>query len=94
MASQHFIKSLPSKTASRSRKCPHSDRAVRPATLSDLINGNAASAAEISLRIENEFGIKMEALLNMQAWHDAYIMRRWEGEIEIKPYRPSTPERR
>jgi hypothetical protein len=27
----------------------------------------------------------------MQAWHDAYAMRQREGEIAVKPYRPSAP---
>jgi antitoxin HigA-1 len=58
---------------------------VHRATLSDLINGNAASSAETALRIKKAFGVKMETLLNMQAWHDAYTMRQWAGEIAIKP---------
>src|SRR6266851_2702075 len=61
---------------------------VRRATLSDLINGNAALSAEMALRIEKAFGVKMETLLNMQAWHDPYTMRQRAGEITIKPYRP------
>jgi antitoxin HigA-1 len=48
---------------------------VRRATLSDLINGNATLSPEMALRIEKAFGVKMETLLNMQAWHDAYTMR-------------------
>ena len=60
---------------------------VRRATLSDLVNGNAALSAEMALRIEKAFGVKMETLLNMQAWHDAYAMRQREGEIAVKPYR-------
>jgi addiction module HigA family antidote len=60
---------------------------VRRATLSDLINGNAALSAEMALRIEKAFGVKMETLLNMQAWHDAYRMRQRAGEIAVKPYR-------
>jgi antitoxin HigA-1 len=65
---------------------------VRRATLSDLINDNAALSAEMALRIEKAFGMKMEMLLiNMQAWHDAYAMRQREGEIAVKPYRPSAP---
>ena len=67
---------------------------VRRATLSDLINGNAALSAEMALRIEKAFGVKMETLLNMQAWHDAYTMRQREGEIAVKRYRPPTPEPR
>jgi len=66
---------------------------VRRATLSDLINGNAALSAEMALRIEKAFGVKMETLLNMQAWHDAHAMRQRAGEIDVKPYhRPPAPE--
>ena len=66
---------------------------VRRATLSDLINGNAALSAEMALRIEKAFGVKMETLLNIQAWHDAYAMRKRASEITVKPYRrPPTPE--
>src|SRR5438874_13407338 len=60
---------------------------VRRATLSDLINGNAALSAEMALRIEKAFGVKMETLLNMRGWHDTYTMRQRAGEITIKPYR-------
>jgi hypothetical protein len=42
---------------------------------------------------EKAFGVKMETLLNMQAWHDAYAMRQREGEIAVKPYRPLLPSR-
>ena len=44
---------------------------VRRATLSDLVNGNASLSAEMALRIEKAFGVKMETLLNMQAWQTA-----------------------
>jgi addiction module HigA family antidote len=65
---------------------------VRRATLSDLINGKAALSAEMALRIEKAFGVKMETLLNMRAWHDAYAMRQREDEIHVKPYRPAVPQ--
>jgi addiction module HigA family antidote len=65
---------------------------VRRATLSDLVNGNAALSAETALRIEKAFGVKIETLLNMQAWHDAYTMRQRAGEIAVKPYRPRPPK--
>jgi addiction module HigA family antidote len=65
---------------------------VRRATLSDLVNGNAALSAEMALRIEKAFGVDMEMLLRMQAWHDANTMRRRAGEIDVKPYRPPSPE--
>jgi len=48
-------------------------------------------SAEMALRIEKAFGVKMETLLNMQAWHDAYAMRQRAGKIEVKPYRPLPP---
>ncbi len=48
---------------------------VRRATLSDLLNGNAALSAEMALRVEKAFGVNMETLLRMQAWHDAVAMR-------------------
>jgi addiction module HigA family antidote len=64
--------------------------AVRRATLSDLVNGNAALSAEMALRIEKAFGVKMETLLAMQAWHDAYAMRQRAGKIEVEPYRPGS----
>jgi antitoxin HigA-1 len=67
---------------------------VRRATLSDLINGNAALSAEMALRIEKAFGVKMETLLNMKAWHDAYAMRQRESEIDVKRYQPLPPEPR
>jgi addiction module HigA family antidote len=67
---------------------------VRRATLSDLINGNAALSPEMALRMEKAFGLDMETLLRMQAWHDAHTMRRRAGEIKVKRYRPPTAEPR
>ena len=42
---------------------------VRRATLSDLLNGNAALSPEMALRIEKAFGVGMDMLLRMQAWY-------------------------
>src|SRR5271170_5992502 len=64
---------------------------VRRATLSDLVNGNAALSPEMALRIEKAFGIDMEMLLKMQAWYDADAMRRRTGEIDVKRYQPPVP---
>jgi antitoxin HigA-1 len=61
---------------------------VRRATLSDLVNGKAALSPEMALRIENAFGVNMDMLLRMQAWHDAHTMRRRASEIRVKRYRP------
>ncbi len=48
---------------------------VRRATLSDLLNGNASLSPEMALRVEKAFGLSMDLLLRMQAWHDAMQMR-------------------
>ena len=48
---------------------------VRRATLSDLVNGNASPSPEMALRVEKAFGLSMDLLLRMQAWHDATQMR-------------------
>jgi addiction module HigA family antidote len=62
---------------------------VRRATLSDLINGNAALSPEMALRVEKAFGVNMETLLRMQAWHDAVAMRAQASEVDVKPYLPT-----
>ena len=63
---------------------------VRRATLSDLVNGNAAVSPEMALRIEKAFGVNMDTLLHMQAWYDGYVMRQRAGEIDILPFPPPT----
>ncbi|MGH7039870.1 MAG: HigA family addiction module antitoxin [Stellaceae bacterium] len=65
---------------------------VRRATLSDLVNGHTALSPEMALRIEKAFGVNMEMLLRMQAWHDAQAMRRRAGEIDVKRYQPPASE--
>jgi antitoxin HigA-1 len=65
---------------------------VRRATLSDLLHGKAALSPEMALRIEKAFGVDMEMLLRMQAWHDTHTMRQRADEIAVKPYRPTAPE--
>lgn len=62
---------------------------VRRATLSDLVNGKAGLSPEMALRIEKAFGVSMDTLLRMQAWHDSYIMRQKAGDIDVKPFAPS-----
>jgi addiction module HigA family antidote len=61
---------------------------VRRATLSDLVNEKAALSPEMALRIEKAFGVSMDTLLRMQAWHDGYVMRQRAGEIDVKRYEP------
>ena len=62
---------------------------VRRATLSALLNGNAALSPEMALRIEMAFGVSMDMLLRMQAWHDAADMRARAGEITVERYEPA-----
>lgn len=61
---------------------------VRRATLSDLVNGKSALSAEMALRIEKAFGVSIETLLHMQAWHDSYTLRQRAGEIAVDRYVP------
>jgi addiction module HigA family antidote len=62
---------------------------VRRATLSDLVNGKAALSPEMALRIEKAFGVSMDTLLRMQAWHDSHAMRQRAAEIDVKRYEPA-----
>ena len=62
---------------------------VRRATLSDLVNGNAALSPEMALRIEKAFGVDMDMLLRMQTWFDSYAMRQRAGEIDVQQFKPS-----
>lgn len=67
---------------------------VRRATLSDLLHAKAALSPEMALRVEKAFGVDMEMLLRMQAWHDTHTMRQRAGEIDVKPYQTQPPETR
>lgn len=40
----------------------------------------------MALRIEKAFGVNMDMLLRMQAWHDAFTMRQRADEIAVPPY--------
>ena len=62
---------------------------VRRATLSALLNGRAGMSAEMALRVEKAFGVSMDMLLRMQAWHDASQMRARAREIAVEPYQPA-----
>lgn len=62
---------------------------VRRATLSDLVNGRASLSPEMALRVEKAFGISMDLLLRMQAWHDATRMRARAGEVDVQRYQPA-----
>lgn len=59
---------------------------VRRATLSELVNAKSSLSPEMALRIEMAFGVKMDTLLQMQAWHDSNVMRSKAAEINVKRY--------
>lgn len=62
---------------------------VRRATLSDLINEKAALSPEMALRIEKAFGLDMDSMLRMQAWHDSATMRERAADIDVQRYEPA-----
>jgi len=62
---------------------------VRRATLSYLLNGNAALTSDMALRIEKAFGPTMEHLMRMQLAYDIANTRARSREIDVKRYTPS-----
>ena len=62
---------------------------VRRATLSELVNERAALSPEMALRLEKAFHLKMEMLLQMQAWYDSTEMRKQARKIKIEPFVPA-----
>jgi len=66
---------------------------VRRAALSDLVDEKAALSPEMAMRVEKAFGVSMDTLLRMQAWHDGYTMRQRAGEIDVKKFTPPSGPR-
>ena len=62
---------------------------VRRSTLSDLLNGKSSLSPEMALRLEKGFGVSMDLLLKMQAWHDVFRMRSKADEIAVDRYVPA-----
>lgn len=62
---------------------------VRRATLSDLINEKAGLSPEMALRFEKAFGLDMDTMLRMQAWHDSHVMRGRAKDIDVRRYDPA-----
>ena len=62
---------------------------VRRSTLSDLLNGKSSLSPEMALRLEKGFGVSMDLLLKMQAWHDVVRMRSKADEIAVDRYAPA-----
>ncbi len=61
---------------------------VRRATLSDFVNEKARLTPEMAIRIEKAFGLDMNTMLRMQAWHDATLMRERADTIDVARYAP------
>ena len=55
----------------------------RPA-LSNLLNGKAALSAEMALRIEKAFGVKMDTLMRMQSSYEIAQARKREKTIHVR----------
>lgn len=61
---------------------------ARP-TLSKLLNGHADLSAEMALRLEQVFGLKMGTMLAMQSAHDEAKVRREQSKLRLRPFRPT-----
>lgn len=56
--------------------------------LSELLNERVSLSADMALRVEKAFGVKMDTLMSMQSAYDIAQARAREDEIQIKPYVP------
>jgi addiction module HigA family antidote len=65
----------------------------RPA-LSSLLNGRAGLSANMGLRIEKAFGVKMDTLMRMQASYDIAQAREHENEIRVPRFHPAEMRQR
>ncbi len=63
---------------------------VRRATLSALLNRKSRLSPDMALRVERSFGLSMDMLLRMQAWHDAEGMRARREDAKVGPSKPET----
>lgn len=57
----------------------------RPA-LSNLLNEHTSLSAEMALRIEKAFGVRMDTLMRMQNAYDVAQVRKREGEIRVRRF--------
>jgi addiction module HigA family antidote len=53
-------------------------------TLSSLLNGKAGLSADMALRIEKAFGVKMDTLMRMQSSYDIAQTRKREKQIRVR----------
>ena len=62
---------------------------VRRATLSDVVNEKSSLSPEMALRLEKAFGVDMDTLLRMQAWHDTFVMRKRAATVHVQRFVPA-----
>ena len=62
---------------------------VRRATLSALLNEQAALSPEMALRFEKAFKVDMEMMLRMQAAYDAAQMRQKADKLNVNRFVPA-----
>lgn len=63
---------------------------VRRATLSALLNRKSRLSPDMARRVERSFGLSMDMLLRMQAWHDAARMRAHGEDAAVRRSEPHT----
>jgi addiction module HigA family antidote len=66
---------------------------TRPA-LSAFLNERAQLSPEMALRLEKAFGVSMDTLMRMQNSYDIAQARKREGEIDVRPFKGKSAERR
>lgn len=59
---------------------------VDKSTLSKLMNEKSTLSAEMALRIEKVFGVKMDTLMRMQTRYDTWHMRQKENDFRLERY--------
>lgn len=57
--------------------------------LSKLLNERTALSAEMALRLEKAFGVKMDHLMRMQLNYDLAQARKHADRLPVKPYAPA-----
>ncbi|MCP4185554.1 MAG: HigA family addiction module antidote protein [Hyphomicrobiales bacterium] len=56
--------------------------------LSTFLNEHADLSADMALRIEKAFGVRMDTLMKMQSSYNIAQARMREDEIDVQPYAP------
>ena len=56
--------------------------------LSAFLNAHASLSADMALRVEKAFGVKLETLMGMQSHYDIAQARTRATNINISPYSP------